>query len=45
MSGYDAARHPYEVKAMRALQDLNNPKMVTLDTVDANFATDGPDRR
>ena len=40
MSGYDAARHPYEVKAIRALQDLVNPKVVTLDTVDAHFATD-----
>src|SRR5436190_4105530 len=32
MSGYDASRRPYEVKAIKALQDLNNPKMVTLDT-------------
>src|SRR5436190_21380386 len=44
MSGYDAERRPYEVKALKALQDLNNPKIVTLETVDANFGTDGPDK-
>jgi lipopolysaccharide export system protein LptC len=43
MSGYDADRRPYEVKAIKALQSLDNPKMVTLDTIDAKFGTDGPD--
>jgi len=44
LSGYDAERRPYQVKALKALQDLNNPKVVTLDTIDANFGTDGPDK-
>jgi lipopolysaccharide export system protein LptC len=40
MSGYDASHHPYQLKAIKALQDLANPKVVTLDTIDAHFATD-----
>jgi len=40
MSGYDASHHPYQVKAVKATQDLTSPKVVTLDTVDAHFASD-----
>jgi lipopolysaccharide export system protein LptC len=40
MSGFDSSRHPYQVKARTAVQDLVNPKVVNLDTIDAHFATD-----
>lgn len=40
MSGFDSSRHPYQLKASRAVQDLVNPKVVNLDTIDAHFATD-----
>src|SRR5690349_9879438 len=37
MQGYDADRRPYQLNALKALQDLNNPKLITLDTIDALF--------
>ena len=40
MSGFDASRHPYQLKAIKAVQDLINPQVVNLDTIDARFATD-----
>jgi len=40
MSGFDSSGHPYQVKASKAVQDLVNPKVVNLDTIDAHFATD-----
>jgi len=40
MSGVDSSRHPYQLKASRAVQDLVNPKVVNLDKIDAHFATD-----
>jgi lipopolysaccharide export system protein LptC len=40
MSGYDSNHHPYTVKATKAIQDLVNPQIVNLETIDAHFATD-----
>jgi len=40
MSGFDSNRRPYQVKATKAVQDLVNPKIVNLETIDAHFATD-----
>ena len=40
MSGFDSNRRPYRVAAVKAIQDLVNPKIVNLETIDAHFATD-----
>src|SRR5581483_7280784 len=41
ISGFEGTRSAYEVKAARATQDLKNPKIVTLDDIDARFGLDG----
>src|SRR5581483_4000519 len=41
ISGFEGTRRAYEVKAARATQDLKNPKIVTLDDIDARFGLDG----
>jgi lipopolysaccharide export system protein LptC len=41
ISGFEGTRRAYEVKAVRAVQDLNNPKVVTLEKIDASFGMGG----
>ena len=33
MSGFDSSRHPYQLKAIKAVQDLVNPQVINLDTM------------
>jgi len=40
ISGYDGTRQAYEVKANRAVQSLNDPKVVTFDDIDAHIGLD-----
>ncbi len=41
ISGFDGTRRAYEVTATRAVQNLENPKVVTLDAINAKFGLDG----
>jgi lipopolysaccharide export system protein LptC len=38
ISGFDGTKQSYEVNAAKAVQALGNPKVVNLETIDANFA-------
>jgi len=40
ISGYDGTRQAYEVKADRAVQSLDDPKVVTFDGIDASIGLD-----
>jgi len=40
LSGFDSSKRPYRVNASTAVQDLANPQLVHLETIDAHFATD-----
>ena len=44
MQGFDSNRRPYRVTASEAVQDLVNPKIVNLVSIDAHFATDDTNR-
>lgn len=37
ISGFTGTKQSYEVKALRALQDLDNPKIVRLEQIDGHF--------
>lgn len=37
ISGFEGSKRAYEIKATRAIQDLNNPKVVTLEEIVAKF--------
>jgi len=39
ISGFEGTRRSYEVTAVRAVQDLNNPKIVTMDKITARLGT------
>lgn len=39
ISGFTGTQQSYELKALRALQDLNNPKVVRLEKIDGHFGT------
>jgi lipopolysaccharide export system protein LptC len=41
ISGFDGTRRAYEVTATRAVQNLDNPKVVTLDAINAKFGLEG----
>jgi lipopolysaccharide export system protein LptC len=40
ISGFEGTRRAYEVKAERALQSLNDPKVVTFETITGRFGLD-----
>ena len=41
ISGFQKTKQSYEVTAVRAIQDLDNPKKVKLETIDATFGMAG----
>ena len=44
ISGFKGTQWAYEVHAERAIQDIKNPKIITLEKIDAQFGTGGPGR-